>query len=86
MLLFPAGYFHFSKKAASNACGYPDSPTRLLRDTPKPPLNAEFHSAAARSTNAFNPGHFYVGQGLFCITLFRQAALLRTHSPGWRLF
>ena len=24
MLLFPAGYFHFSKKAASDACGYPD--------------------------------------------------------------
>ena len=42
MLLFPAGYFHFSKKAASDACGYPDSPTRLLREVPQAPLEHRF--------------------------------------------
>ena len=41
MLLFPAGYFHFSKKAASDACGYPDSPTRLLRAAPPSPLGTQ---------------------------------------------
>ena len=42
MLLFPAGYFHFSKKAASDACGYPDSPTRLLREVPQAPFEHRF--------------------------------------------
>ena len=42
MLLFPAGYFHFSKKAASDACGYPDSPTRLLRKVPQAPFEHRF--------------------------------------------
>ena len=41
MLLFPAGYFHFSKKAASYACGYPDSPTRLLREVPQAPFGTQ---------------------------------------------
>ena len=41
MLLFPAGCFHFLKKAASDACGYPDSPTRLLRAAPPSPLGTQ---------------------------------------------
>ena len=63
MLLFPAGYFHFSKKAASDACGYPDSPTRLLRVSPKPPWNTDFQSVAARSANAFDRDRLTAGRG-----------------------
>ena len=41
MLLFPAGCFRFPKKVASDACGYPDSPTRLLRAAPPSPLGTQ---------------------------------------------
>ena len=42
MLLFPAGCFRFPKKVASDACGYPDSPTRLLREVPQAPFEHRF--------------------------------------------
>ena len=38
MLLFPAGYFHFSKKAASNACGYPYRHKLLVEGSAPKPL------------------------------------------------
>ena len=34
--------FISAKKAASDACGYPDSPTRLLREVPQAPLEHRF--------------------------------------------
>ena len=36
--------FHFRVKliVASDACGYPDSPTRLLREVPQAPLEHRF--------------------------------------------
>lgn len=37
---------------ASNACGYPHSPKRLLRDTPNPPENAVFSTAATHPSDA----------------------------------
>ena len=36
------GSFHFRRKEASDACGYPDSPTRLLREVPQAPLEHRF--------------------------------------------
>ena len=39
---FLAGCFCISKKVASDACGYPDSPTRLLREVPQAPLEHRF--------------------------------------------
>ena len=37
----------------------------LVEGYPKPPVNAEFHSAAARSTNAFDHDQLIAGRGLF---------------------
>src|SRR5699024_12345302 len=34
--------FISAKKAASDACGYPDSPTRLLREVPQAPFEHRF--------------------------------------------
>src|SRR5699024_894194 len=39
---FPACSVYMTKKAASNACGYPDSPTRLLREVPQAPFEHRF--------------------------------------------
>ena len=64
MLLFPAGYFHFSKKAASYACGYPDSPTRLLRAAPPSPLWTQIFNLWLRVlANAFGHSQFPAGCG-----------------------
>ena len=64
MLLFPAGYFHFSKKAASDACGYPDSPTRLLRAAPPSPLGTQIFNLWLRVlANAFGHSQFTAGCG-----------------------
>ena len=64
MLLFPAGYFHFSKKAASYACGYPDSPTRLLREVPQAPFGTQIFNLWLRVlANAFGHSQFTAGCG-----------------------
>ena len=65
MLLFPAGCFHFLKKAASNACGYPYRHKLLVEGIPQAPMNAEFHSAAARPMDAFEHDQLTAGRGLF---------------------
>ena len=51
---------------ASNACGYPFATNCLLGQRPKPLLNTEFHSVAARSANAFLsvPGTPFRGIGV----------------------
>ena len=36
------GYQKFLIRLASDACGYPDSPTRLLREVPQAPLEHRF--------------------------------------------
>ena len=39
---FVTGLFYSCGKEASDACGYPDSPTRLLREVPQAPLEHRF--------------------------------------------
>ena len=58
--------FSFPEESGKQCPRIATAPWRcLLRDTPKPPLNAEFHSAAARSTNAFDHDQLIAGRGLF---------------------
>ena len=64
MLLFPAGCFRFPKKVASDACGYPDSPTRLLRAAPPSPLGTQIFNLWLRVlANAFGHSQFTAGCG-----------------------
>ena len=39
---FVTGLFYSCGKEASDACGYPDSPTRLLREVPQAPFEHRF--------------------------------------------
>ena len=59
-------------------------PSALLVEgsAPKPPLNAEFHSAAARSANAYDQDQLTAGRGLF---LFRHRvpSPFSTVGPHW---
>ena len=59
-------------------------PSALLVEgsAPKPPLNAEFHSAAARSANAYDQDQLTAGRGLF---LFRRHVPppYSEHGPRW---
>ena len=49
-----------------------DFPLRLLVEgsAPKPPLNTEFHSVAARSANAVDQDQLTAGHRLFCSSVF----------------
>ena len=76
---------------ASDACGYPDSPTRLLREVPQAPMNAEFHSAAARPLDAFirlriAPNMTFEGSVPLTAKKNREANLLPTFLAGFSLF
>lgn len=48
-------------------------PALLVEGIPQAPMNAEFHSAAARSTNAFDQDQLTAGRGLFLSVAARSA-------------
>ena len=88
------GSFHFRRKEASNAgvntlgpqrektCR--DFPLRFacLGQRPQTPLNAEFHSAAARSANALDHDRLTAGRGLFPV-LFSVPHPFSAAGPHW---
>ena len=90
------GSFQFRRKEASNAgvntlgpqreksCR--DFPLRFacLGQRPQTPLNAEFHSAAARSANALDHDRLTAGRGLFLV-LFSVPHPFSAADPHWPL-
>ena len=61
-------------------------PSALLVEgsAPTPPLNAEFHSAAARSANALDHDRLTAGRGLFPV-LFSVPRPFSAADPHWPL-
>lgn len=61
-------------RLASDACGYPYSPTRLLREVPQAPFGIQIFNLWLRVlANAFDRDQLTAGHGLFLSVAARSA-------------